>query len=240
MVSLREHANQSGAQVVNNLLPCATCYLSIHHKGLKILSVNMAYSFDDTISNCLALHEIGQLTHGDTMSVISLFELSRQELRHLLETRFMRTGWNREGDRKVSLKFHVFSALLDAQLLPLKDQLVVRPANSEMKALLTRAADERTFPAIVERFVKELYALPIPDQADAYAVSELRDKSYYLEGVRSTLEEARTRIAAKVGKTGVRGVDFDEIFDQLDSAIRQTVAEYDHVQETVRAYEREL
>jgi len=174
------------------------------------------------------------------MSVISLFELSRQELRPLLEARFMRTGWNREGDRKVSAKFHVFSALLDNELLHVKDQLVVRPTEAVAKALRFKAADERTFPAMVGRFVKELYALPIPDQAEAYAVSELRDRGYYLAGVRSTLEEARSGIATKVGNAGVRGVDFDELFDQLDSAIRKTAAEYDHVQETLQTYEREL
>lgn len=174
------------------------------------------------------------------MSVISLFELSRQELRHLLEVRFMPTGWHREGDRKVSLQFHKVSALLDEQLLNLKDQLVVRPTAAVVNALLAKAAGERTFKAMVERFVNELYSLPIPDQAEAYAASELRDKGYYLAGVRSTLEEARANIAKKVGTTGVRGVDFDELFDQLDTAIRQTAMEYDRAQETLRAYEREL
>lgn len=174
------------------------------------------------------------------MSVISLFELSRQELRHLLDKRFMPTGWNREGDRKASIRMHSIRALLDNELLPLKDQLVVRPVDSVMKTLLVKAANERTFQAMVERFVKELYALPIPDQAEAYAASELREQSYYLEGVRSTLEGARSSIATKVGKTGVRGVDFDELLDQLDTAIRQTVVEYDRVQETLQAYEREL
>jgi hypothetical protein len=171
------------------------------------------------------------------MTVLSLHELCRQELRTLLDTRYMRGGWNRAGDRKAALRFNEVHTLMEAQLKELPDRLLVRPERDKLLRHLSLAAAERTLQAMVERFVRELSTLPVPDQAEAYAVTELRERMIYLDQVRSALTEARTRIAQKVGKTGVRGVDFDELLGQLDAAVDQTGREYAQVESNLAAYE---
>lgn len=174
------------------------------------------------------------------MTVLSLHELCRQELRALLETRYMPRGWDRAGDRKASLRFNEVHTLMEAHLKDLPDRLLVRPDRDTLLRHLRLAADERTLAAMAARFVRELDGLPVPDQAEAYAVTELRERLIYLDQMRSTLTEARTRIAEKAAKSGVPGVDFDELLAQLDSAADQAGREYAQVESSLAAYESAL
>jgi len=174
------------------------------------------------------------------MSVLSLHELCRRELRALLDARFMRGGWNREGDRKAAVKFNEVHKLLEAHLAGVEDYLLPYPERSKLVTQLAIAASERTFQEMVEKYVSLLSQLPMPDQSDAYAAAELRKRLGYLERVRGELTNSRQRLAETVGTSGVRGVDFTEILAQLDDALTKTNAEYTQAESILAAYEEVL
>lgn len=174
------------------------------------------------------------------MTVISLHELCRRELRALLDMRYMATGWTREGNRKAEVKFNEVHKLLELQLTGLPEHLLVYPTQDNLRARMRIATAERTFEAMVTSYVQQLSTLPVPDQADAYATSELRLRLAYLERVRNELSNTRAALGKTVDSSGVRGVDFDALFEQLDDALEKTKAEYQLVEKTMATYESVL
>lgn len=153
------------------------------------------------------------------MQVLTLHELCRQELTHLLDKRFMPTGWTREGDRK-SGRYHAeASRHLDKALATTGDYLLGRPSGAKVVEVLETAARERTYEQMVQRMVELFAALPVPDQAEAYAVAELSDQTRNLALLSDILLQTR----AKLQEVGQRFVGTDLSLDDLQSQLSATL-----------------
>ena len=91
------------------------------------------------------------------MHIISLHDLCRQELIHLLNARFMPTGWTRNGDRKAQQLHSKAQRWLANAFAGVPDALVARPNSRVCSQLHATAIAEHKLERMVYRMV-ELFA----------------------------------------------------------------------------------
>lgn len=168
------------------------------------------------------------------MQVLTLHELCRQELIHLLYKRFMPTGWSREGDRKAG-RFHAeASRYLDAALAVTGDYLIGRPAGDKITEVLTDAASQRTYEQMVQRMVTLFATLPVPDQAEVYAVAELSDQTRKLSLLTDTLLQTRAKLREMAEVLTGTGISLDDLQVQLSLTLGEVQARQDGVSRALR------
>lgn len=171
------------------------------------------------------------------MHIISLHDLCRQELIHLLNARFMPTGWTRNGDRKAQQLHSKAQRWLANAFAGVPDALVARPNSRVCSQLHATAIAEHKLERMVYRMVELFAALPVPDQSEAFATAELTDRLCQLQRFQSDLERMRKHLDKDALPAATADLPLAPLREALEDtlrAVRQRVFDTEGVLQTSR------